>query len=81
MSIIYHCAILFNIPGLHVFHIGKRLDKFAHWEPFYVGTHAEPHYDERMTWEGRKNKMIQVNCYCIFDQFFRYSLILYTTFY
>lgn len=33
---------------------------FVHWEPIYIGTHADPHYDERLSWEGKSDKMTQV---------------------
>lgn len=47
--------------GLHVFHIGKRMGYFIHWEPIFIGTHADPLYDERLSWEGKSDKMTQVN--------------------
>lgn len=43
-----------------IFHIGKRMGYFVHWEPIYIGTHADPHYDERLSWEGKSDKMTQV---------------------
>lgn len=49
---------------LSVFHIGKRTGYYVHWEPIYIGTHADPHYDERLSWEGKSDKMTQVSsCY------------------
>lgn len=50
---------------LGVFHIGKRTGYFVHWEPIYIGTHADPHYDERLSWEGKSDKMTQVRAYFI----------------
>lgn len=47
-------------PGLKVFHIGKRHDKYRHWEPIFIGTKFDPMYDERLSWEGRSDKMTQV---------------------
>ncbi|CAH1999352.1 unnamed protein product [Acanthoscelides obtectus] len=47
--------------GLHVFHVGKRNGRFVHWEPIFIGTHADPLYDERLSWEGKSDKMTQVN--------------------
>jgi len=44
-------------PGLHVFHVAKRR---GYWEPVFIGTNSDPYYDERLSWEGRKNKMTQV---------------------
>lgn len=41
-------------------HIGKRVGYFVHWEPIYIGTHNDPHYDERLSWEGKSDKMTQV---------------------
>lgn len=46
--------------GLHIFHVGKRNGKFIHWEPIFIGTHADPLYDERLSWEGKSDKMTQV---------------------
>ncbi|CAG2056426.1 unnamed protein product [Timema podura] len=46
-------------PGLHVFHIGKRTGYFVHWEPIFIGTHSDPLYDERLSWEGKSDKMTQ----------------------
>lgn len=45
---------------LHVFHVGKRTGRFVHWEPIFIGTHADPLYDERLSWEGKSDKMTQV---------------------
>ncbi len=44
-------------PGLHVFHIAKRK---GHWEPIFIGTNKDPYYDERLSWEGKSDKMTQV---------------------
>ena len=49
--------------GLHVFHIGKRSGYFVHWEPIFIGTHSDPLYDERLSWEGKSDKMTQVRAY------------------
>lgn len=43
-----------------IFTIGKRLGSLKSWEPFYIGTHFDPLYDERLYWEGRRDKMTQV---------------------
>ena len=45
---------------MSVFHIGKRVHPFGMWEPIYVGTNNEPIYDERLSWEGKMDKMTQV---------------------
>lgn len=60
---------------LGIFHIGKRLGYFVHWEPIYIGTNADPPYDERLSWEGKSDKMTQVTLnnflkfYKIFSKF------------
>lgn len=46
---------------LDVFHIGKRIGAFIHWEPIFIGTNFDPMYDERLSWEGKSDKMTQVN--------------------
>jgi len=47
-------------PNLGIFHIGKRERQFNRWEPIYIGTKFDPNYDERLSWEGQKDKMTQV---------------------
>ena len=47
--------------GLHVFYTGKRMGPHIHWEPIYIGTNNEPLYDERLSWEGKSDKMTQVS--------------------
>lgn len=39
----------------------KRTGPFMHWEPIYIGTNKEPFYDERLSWEGKSDKMTQVS--------------------
>lgn len=59
---------ILKILDLGIFHIGKRIGYFVHWEPIYIGTNDDPHYDERLSWEGKSDKMTQV-CYkfiCLF---------------
>lgn len=67
------CASCHNVPkakewmaanetdDLGVFHVGKRNGVYVHWEPIYIGTNADPHYDERLSWEGKSDKMTQVS--------------------
>jgi len=52
---------------LHVFHTGKRNPPYQHWEPIYIGTHDDPLYDERLSWEGRSDKMTQGYQLCVMD--------------
>lgn len=53
--------------GLHVFVTAKRRGSFERWEPVYIGTRADPLFDERVTWEGTTNKMIQAFVMCLLD--------------
>ncbi|XP_034234070.1 beta-1,4-glucuronyltransferase 1 [Thrips palmi] len=57
--------------GLHVFHIGKRLGYFVHWEPIFIGTHRDPLYDERLSWEGKSDKMTQGYALCVLNYDFQ----------
>uniref|UniRef100_A0A182VUQ8 N-acetyllactosaminide beta-1,3-N-acetylglucosaminyltransferase n=1 Tax=Anopheles minimus TaxID=112268 RepID=A0A182VUQ8_9DIPT len=43
----------------------KREGAYASWEPIYVGTKHEPEYDERLSWEGKADKMTQGYIMCI----------------
>ncbi|CAG9769597.1 unnamed protein product [Ceutorhynchus assimilis] len=52
---------------LHVFHVGKRNGKFIHWEPIFIGTHSDPLYDERLSWEGKSDKMTQGYALCVLN--------------
>lgn len=67
---------IFNFTELGIFHVGKRIGYFVHWEPIYIGTHADPHYDERLSWEGKSDKMTQASCWALF-----FSVSLLTLFY
>lgn len=50
--------VLFTV--MEVFYVGKREGKFSHWEPIFIGTHSDAYYDDRLSWEGKKDKMTQV---------------------
>lgn len=50
--------------GLGVFHIEKRIGEFKFWEPIFIGTNNDPFYDERLNWDGKKEKMPQVSDIC-----------------
>lgn len=81
-AILFHkklCSFCHNVPkgkewqeasettDLHVFHTGKRTGSFAHWEPIYIGTNNEPMYEERLSWEGKSDKMTQGYALCVLD--------------
>ncbi|KAK0167543.1 hypothetical protein PV327_004928 [Microctonus hyperodae] len=73
------CSVCHNIPKgkewqqtsetneLHVFHVGKRIGNFAHWEPIFIGTNSDPMYEERLSWEGKSDKMTQGYTFCVLD--------------
>ncbi|XP_051172308.1 beta-1,4-glucuronyltransferase 1-like [Leptopilina boulardi] len=53
--------------NLNIFHVGKRAGVFIHWEPIFIGTDNDPLYDERLSWEGRSDKMTQGYALCVLD--------------
>ena len=52
-------------PGMGVTAVGRRTKPFHHWEPIHIGTNQEPLFDERLTWEGRSDKMVQSFKMCL----------------
>ena len=38
----------------------KREGNLSTWEPIYIGTSIDPLYDERLSWEGNRDKLSQV---------------------
>ncbi|XP_022821529.1 beta-1,4-glucuronyltransferase 1-like [Spodoptera litura] len=54
-------------PLMEVFYVGKREKKYSHWEPIFIGTHADAYYDDRLSWEGKKDKMTQAYIFCAKD--------------
>ena len=52
--------------SLSVVTVAKRYPPYNRWEPIYVGTHLEPLYEERLSWEGRSDKMTQVSICFLF---------------
>ncbi|CAD7086186.1 unnamed protein product [Hermetia illucens] len=59
-------------PQLKIFLTAKRKDKLFHWEPIFIGTNDDPYYEERLSWEGLGEKMVQVSS-DIFISYFRPS--------
>ena len=45
--------------------VAKRHAPYTRWEPIYVGTNLEPFYEERLSWEGRSDKMTQVSSFSV----------------
>lgn len=63
------CASCHRVPGMegwmkaeirNELGISHSIKKRGMWEPFYIGTNREPYFDERLSWEGRLNKLTQV---------------------
>lgn len=66
------CRVCHAVPGyeewlkiedkneLGISRVAKRIGPYEHWEPIYIGTNSEPYYDERLSWEGKSDKMTQV---------------------
>ncbi|XP_076311898.1 beta-1,4-glucuronyltransferase 1-like [Tachypleus tridentatus] len=52
---------------LNIFTTTKRQHPLTSWEPIYIGTNKEPFYDERLTWEGKQDKMSQMYEMCLLD--------------
>ena len=52
---------------MRVFRVAKRYWPYDNWEPFFLGTHTDPLFDDRLTWEGRGNKMILAYQMCVLD--------------
>ncbi|CAH0553654.1 unnamed protein product [Brassicogethes aeneus] len=73
------CSWCHNIPkarewekaaegkNMEVFHVAKRQGPYKSWEPIYIGTNDEPLYDERLSWEGKRDKMTQGYVLCVKD--------------
>lgn len=59
-----------EVGGQFVYEVLKRSGKV--WEPVYIGTNAEPVFDERFTWQGRSDKRIQVRT-SVWDLHFKTS--------
>lgn len=45
----------------------KRQGQFDHWEPIFIGTKDDPPYDERLSWEGKSDKMTQAYIMCLLN--------------
>lgn len=52
---------------MQIFTTVKRQGDFDHWEPLYIGTNDEPLYDERLSWEGKSDKMTQAYIMCLLN--------------
>ncbi|XP_046918930.2 beta-1,4-glucuronyltransferase 1 isoform X1 [Dermatophagoides farinae] len=52
---------------MNIFRVTKRTHDRNQWEPLYIGTNDEPFYDERLTWEGKRDKMSQMYQMCLMN--------------
>lgn len=66
LSNIEHINCFQISSGLHIFSIADQIN-LPHWEPLYVGSHADPYYDERHTWEGQRDKITQAYILCLLE--------------
>ncbi|XP_042235875.1 beta-1,4-glucuronyltransferase 1-like [Homarus americanus] len=51
--------------GLSVFHVGQGSTAYDKWEPIYIGTNSEPIYDEMLSLEGKREKIVQMYTLCL----------------
>lgn len=58
---------------MRIFKEVKRSGKFNHWEPIHIATQDDPHYDERLSWEGKSDKMTQGYLLCVLD--YKFALL------
>ena len=45
----------------------RRIGAFYRWEPLFIGTNNDPIYDERLSWEGKRDKMTHAYIMCLLD--------------
>ena len=57
-------SILSFADELNVMSVSKRK---SIWEPIFIGTKNDPPYDERLSWEGKRDKMTQAYLFCLLD--------------
>lgn len=50
-----------------IFEITQRDKSKDSWEPIFIGTNDDPLYDDRLTWDGRRDKMGQMYEMCLQD--------------
>lgn len=52
---------------LKIFAITQRDRTRSFWEPIFIGTNEDPLYDDRLSWDGRRDKMGQMYKMCLED--------------
>lgn len=58
---------------MRVLTTATRTGDHVKWEPFFVGTHEDPLFDERLPWEGKFDKMPQNFIMCLLG--YQYNLL------
>lgn len=48
-----------------IFEVTQRNKTRDSWEPIFIGTNDDPLYDDRLTWDGRRDKMGQMYQMCL----------------
>ncbi|KAF7284844.1 hypothetical protein GWI33_021487 [Rhynchophorus ferrugineus] len=56
-----------NTTNVKEFSTIKRQDPHHRWEPIFIGTNAEPWYNEELSWEGLQDKMLHTIEMCLMD--------------
>ena len=46
--------------SMEIYAVAKRIHTYKFWEPIFICSNEAPLYEEILTWEGRKDKMTQV---------------------
>ena len=63
------------IPEMKSVAVTQRIGEFSEWEPIYIGTHLEPLFDERLSWEGHNDKRVQVMSSCLYTRNIKRNLM------
>ena len=50
---------------LTIFELTRRNKSREFWEPIFIGTKEDPEYDDRLSWDGRRDKMGQMYEMCL----------------
>lgn len=50
---------------LVIFEVTQRDKSKLFWEPIFIGTNEDPPYDDRLSWDGRRDKMAQMYEMCL----------------
>lgn len=56
-----------SLDEVVIFEVTQRDKSRDSWEPIFIGTNDEPQYDDRLTWDGRRDKMGQMYEMCLQD--------------